>query len=351
MKKRYWVYLCLLAMIISGSVLLKPVLPVIQLPGEVLIWGKSEFIKDWFGGGLKNTFVATVLTWIILVAVTLGLRARSRTADEVPSGFYNVFEYLVEMLYGFVEGSAGRWARAFFPFFMTFLLWILVANWMELVPGVDSIGKWESMGELAIHKAEAAARIEGVHLDEEELHHIEEEAMEANIGDLQRGVFLLRAEANAEGEKPEDADYTLVPYVRAAATDLNFTLALALISVIMTQYYGFRAQGPGYLRKFFQFDANRIATNPLGAMDLIVGILELVAEFAKILSFSFRLLGNIFAGQVLLFVIGFLLPIANVAVYGLEAFVGLIQAAVFAMLTLTFMSQATISHAHGDDHH
>ena len=85
----------------------------------------------------------------------------------------------------------------------------------------------------------------------------------------------------------------------------------------------------------------------------LVGLIELVSEFAKILSFGFRLLGNIFAGQVLLFVIGFLAPVALVAVYGLEFFVGAIQAMVFAMLTLTFMSGATVSHHHGDDdeHH
>ncbi|GAB4149925.1 MAG: F0F1 ATP synthase subunit A [Candidatus Promineifilaceae bacterium] len=350
MKKRYWVYLCLLGMIIFGSVLVKPVLPVIQLPGELFVRFDNAFIKQWFGGGITNTFMGTLIAWVIIVVMAFSLKAKSRTADEVPSGFYNVFEWLVEALYGFVESSAGKWAKNFFPFFMTFILFILVANWLELVPGVDSIGKYETMGELAEHRAEAAAEAAGEHLSEDELHHIYDEAMEANTGDLQNGLFLMRATTDENGNKPEDADYTIVPFVRAAATDLNFTLALALISVVMTQYYGFKAQGAGYLKKFFQFDANKIAKNPLGAMDLIVGILELVAEIAKILSFSFRLLGNIFAGQVLLFVMAFLLPVANVAFFGLEFFVGAIQAAVFAMLTLTFMSQATQSHDHAEGH-
>jgi F-type H+-transporting ATPase subunit a len=84
-------------------------------------------------------------------------------------------------------------------------------------------------------------------------------------------------------------------------------------------------------------------------MDTLVGIIEFISEIAKILSFSFRRLGNVFAGQVLLFVIAFLLPVALVAVYGLEFFVGAIQALVFGLLTLTFMAGATASH-HDDEH-
>jgi F-type H+-transporting ATPase subunit a len=119
--------------------------------------------------------------------------------------------------------------------------------------------------------------------------------------------------------------------------------------VAATQYFGFKALGAGYLRKFFNFNADKIAKNPLSALDFVVGILELVSEIAKTLSFAFRLFGNIFAGQVLLFVIGFLLPVALFAIYGLEFFVGTIQAVVFGLLTLTFMAGAT--QHHGDDEH
>ncbi len=87
------------------------------------------------------------------------------------------------------------------------------------------------------------------------------------------------------------------------------------------------------------------------AMDPVVGLLELVSEISKILSFSFRLFGNIFAGQVLLFVMAFILPVANIAFFGLEFFVGLIQALVFALLSLIFMVQATHSHSVGDEGH
>jgi F-type H+-transporting ATPase subunit a len=180
-------------------------------------------------------------------------------------------------------------------------------------------------------------------------HAVEDEVGAENIGDLRRDPFLVRADETAEGEKPEDADWTIVPFVRAAATDLNFTISLALISVLFTQYFGFRALGPRYLSKFFTYSGDKVKKNPLSLMDTLVGLIEFISEIAKILSFSFRLLGNIFAGQVLLFVIAFLLPVALVAVYGLEFFVGAIQAIVFALLTLTFMAGATSSH-HDDEH-
>jgi F-type H+-transporting ATPase subunit a len=107
--------------------------------------------------------------------------------------------------------------------------------------------------------------------------------------------------------------------------------------------------GGSYLKKFFTLPIDAIAKNPIRALDPAVGILEFVSELSKILSFSFRLLGNIFAGQVLLFVMAFLLPVANVAFFALEFFVGLIQAIVFAMLSLVFMSGAT--EHHGDEEH
>lgn len=348
MKKRYIIYVALLlTLLITLGVfgLPQPVLPNIQLPGEILARGIPLV------GVLTNTFIGTLLAYIAIIAIALAARARSRTADEVPSGFYNVIEAIIEGAYNYVENASGKWARAFFPFFMTFVLLILAANWIELIPGVDSIGIWENKPHFEELKAYDAALAEGASPAEAEAigHEVEEEVDAANEGDWQRGAFLLRAPEDAEGNKPEDADWTIVPFVRAAATDLNFTIALALISVIFTQYFGFRALGPRYLSKFFTFSGDKIKKNPLSLMDTLVGIIEFISEIAKILSFSFRLLGNIFAGQVLLFVIAFLAPVALVAVYGLEFFVGAIQAIVFGLLTLTFMSGATTSH-HDEEH-
>lgn len=346
MKKRYVVALSLIAMIAIMFVV-PPVLPVVQLPGEIVLkWHDVglDFLEGPFSKGLTNTFIATVITYILVFAIVLAVRGWSRTADEIPTGFYNFFEMVIEGAYGYVENAAGKWAKNFFPFFMTFILFIILANWLELVPGVDSIGVPEDLGHHEVELAEAALP-EGEHLTEEEIHEIEEEAL--NEGGTFRRVgpfdFLVSA---PEGEAGEH----IIPFIRVSATDLNFTFAIALISVLATQYYGFRALGAGYLRKFFNFNADKIAKNPLSALDFVVGILELVSEIAKTLSFAFRLFGNIFAGQVLLFVIGFLLPVALFAIYGLEFFVGAIQALVFALLTLTFMAGATQEH-HGDEEH
>lgn len=363
MKKRYIIYLCVILLAVVGGVfgsgLLSPVRPVIQLPGEVvMLWGKESPLYGPFGKGLTNTFIAALISFFLMLILAFSLRAKSRTADEVPTGLYNFIEMIIEMAYGYVENAAGKWAKNFFPFFMTFILFIVGSNWMGLIPGVDSIGKWENLphyeAEKAADAAEKEAEAQGSHLTEEEIHEIEEtvehDVDHANVGDLQNGLFLMRATEDAEGNKPEDADWSIVPFVRPAATDLNLTLAMAIISVVMTQYYGMKAQGLKYWGKFFVWDGNKIAQNPLAILDPVVGLLEFVSEIFKIVSFAFRLLGNIFAGMVLLFVIGSLLPIGNLLFYHLEFAVGLLQGVVFALLTLTFMSGATQSH-HGDEHH
>ena len=129
----------------------------------------------------------------------------------------------------------------------------------------------------------------------------------------------------------------LVPLLRGVTADLNTTLALAIVSVASLQYYGLKAMGVKYIGKFINF------SNPIS---FFVGILEIISEFAKILSFAFRLFGNIFAGEVLLVVMGFLMPfIAPLPFLGLELFVGLVQAIVFVMLTLVFLRVA-VSYQH-----
>jgi len=136
-----------------------------------------------------------------------------------------------------------------------------------------------------------------------------------------------------------------------ASTDLNFTVAIAVISVVMTQVVGVRALGIGYFKKFWFTDT--LFSKPIfGVIDFLVGLLEIVADLAKILSFSFRLFGNIFAGSILLFVIGSLVPVFAQSIFlMLEFFVGMIQAIVFGMLTMVFMSQATASHHdEGEEH-
>ena len=127
-----------------------------------------------------------------------------------------------------------------------------------------------------------------------------------------------------------------VPLIRGGTADLNITLGTAIFAVLAVQVFGYKSQGLRYFKKFFNF------SNPI---NFFVGFLELISEFAKIMSFAFRLFGNIFAGEVLLAVIAFLLPIiAPLPFIGLEIFVGFIQALVFATLTLVFINIATSDH-------
>lgn len=346
-KKRYLAYLSFALLVIFSFGMFNlptvPVRPNIQLAGEIVFeWpGGRNFMGGLFGEGLTNTFIGYMLAWGLLVWLAVRLRARSRTSDEVPTGFYNFFEMIIEGAYGYVQNAAGKWAKTFFPFFMTFVLLILTANWLELLPGVDSLGWQEDLAHHRVEVAERQAELEGTVLTPKEKEGIEADAREE--GGRFSGLFLLKTE---EGE---EAGKQVVPWVRAAATDLNFTVALALVSVVFTQVVGVRALGPGYFKKFWAFSEKKIVRGPFGMMDVAVGLLELISELSKILSFSFRLFGNIFAGQVLLFVIASLAPVANLGVYFLEFAVGAIQALVFGLLTLTFMTGATTAH-HGDEH-
>lgn len=380
MKKRYLIMISVILMIVLGSFVgfTRPVRPYIQLPGEIYPGTQNWPIVGDIFGGLTNTFMSSLIAWIAVVVLVLALKARSRTADEIPTGFYNFFEMLVEVAYNFAEGIAGPKVRNFFPWFMTFILYILMTNWMGLVPGWDSVGFWEYKPHFYAEKDAKALKADAVNAGEE----ISKEELEAfihertkfydaqNVGDLRVApVFLIRADANADpnapieqdrdghyiGRNPEAADWTIVPFFRPGATDLNYTLAFALVAMTMVQFFGFKYLGVrGYLAKFFPFVGKgwgkEVAKNKIKAIDPAVGILELVSEISKIISFAFRLLGNLFAGMVLLFVMAYLLPVANVVFFGLEFFVGMIQALVFALLMLIFMVSATESH-HGDEEH
>jgi F-type H+-transporting ATPase subunit a len=135
----------------------------------------------------------------------------------------------------------------------------------------------------------------------------------------------------------------VIPYFRSVFSDVNNTLAMGICSFLIVEFWGFQALGFAYLKKFF---VNPI-TNPIGTF---VGLLELLSEFIRMISFAFRLFGNIFAGEVLILMLTFLMPFIFVdIIYGLELFVGFIQAAVFALLTLVFATMA-VEH-HGDEDH
>ncbi len=321
----------------------KPISPVVVIPGEP-IWPTLPFFT--------NTMLATVVADLILIVVALGAFRFVRSGQLVPRGFYNFFEFLVEFLWNATEGAAGRWAKRIFPFMATIFLLILTANLTKLVPGFESIGY---MKEAHGHGYESAELIPGVLYTIDANRPVEAEG--AGTAPVDTGQHTEPGEAATGAAEPVGGachSCEVVPFIRGAATDLNFTFALAVIAVVMTQVFGLIALGPGYLTKFFNF-APLITKPGMGVIDFGVGLLELISEFSKILSFSFRLFGNIFAGTLLLSILGALtVVLIPVGLYIFELFFGMIQAYVFAMLALVFMSQATVSHHeadHGEGHH
>jgi hypothetical protein len=145
-KKRYILLLLVVLMIVFGSIVAytRPVLPFIQLPGEVYPGTQGLMPQFLFNNtGFTNTFASTLLAWAVILLLIFAVKARSRTPDEVPTGFYNFFEMIIEGAYNFAQNIAGPKVKEFFPFFMSFILIILVSNWMGLLPGFDSIGLWE----------------------------------------------------------------------------------------------------------------------------------------------------------------------------------------------------------------
>ncbi|MBI5122760.1 F0F1 ATP synthase subunit A [Candidatus Roizmanbacteria bacterium] len=155
---------------------------------------------------------------------------------------------------------------------------------------------------------------------------------------LQNWFSLLPGVGSLLIKVKEGHEEVLVPLLRANTADLNTTIALAIISVFSIQYFAIKYLGiKKYLHKFFNF------SDPIS---FFVGILDILSEFSKILSFAFRLFGNIFAGEVLLTIVAFLVPVlASFPFIALEIFVGFVQALVFSMLTAVFLSNAVVEHS------
>jgi len=146
--------------------------------------------------------------------------------------------------------------------------------------------------------------------------------------------------------------FHITPFVRGPATDLSLTFALAIMAMVLVQAYGVWAQGPAYFEKFINISAlGNLGKKPLGAIDFIVGLIEIISEIGKIVSLAFRLFGNLFAGGVALMAISFLVSmLVPGIIFGLEVIIGSVQALVFAVLFVVFAVQAMESHHGGDEH-
>ena len=342
--------------------LFPPILPTIHVePEPVLCIGDTLANHCAAGFPISNSMIAMAIVDAVLIIFFL---LATRKAQIVPSGLQNFMEWIVELLYRQCQQVAGKNAPRVFPVGAAIFLFVLFANYMELIPGVDTIGRVqhaeenEQGYELSRNTPEGSFFVM--------LNTNCPVITEAKYNQLTPAQKQARAEAGcqgpiAEGAGPEFRGWVVVPTVRTVTTDINLTLALALVAFGAIQTFGIinhrphnrtgvRATLTGirrYLSKFFNVSGlRREGTGKIfGAVDLFASLLELIGEFVKIISYTFRLFGNIFAGTVLIFVTMSIIPyIAPVAPMLLEVFVGAIQAYVFMMLTWVFMGVAAQVH-------
>lgn len=296
----------------------------------------AETILNFFGLEISNSIFTSLIVSFFLVGFALYFRSQFRHTDK-PSALQNFVEMIVESLYNFVHSITENHKKSalFFPIIATFFIFIVLNNYLGLFPGVGYVMVQEqhiSQSDLSTQAMASTAPAEtAVPVTEvAEGEHATEETTDASV---------THDETADSGEG--SALHKAVPLMRAATADLNTTLALAIISVVLTQVFGVSHLGLAYFKKFIDF------SSPIG---FFVGILEMILETAKIVSFAFRLFGNIFAGEVLLAVMTYLVGVLVPApFYALELFVGFIQGLVFSMLTLLFFNLATKGH-HEEEH-
>jgi F-type H+-transporting ATPase subunit a len=279
---------------------------------------------------VTNSMFASLIISAFLIGFAVITRLKLQNTDK-PTGIQNVAEWLVETLHNLVfsvTGDLKKSARFFGPV-ATFFIFILLNNWFGLLPGFGTIGFTHSPEPKEIVVEESALLVPAEEIIEPEII--------AEDHSVKTPEILTEVEPAETTKSDESHDKgVFVPYLRAGTADLNTTIALALISFTLIQIFGVQYSHLGYFKKFFNFSS---------PIDFFVGVLELISEIGKIISFAFRLFGNVFAGEVLLVVISALVPILiPMPFYGLEIFVGLVQALVFAMLSLVFYNIATQHH-------
>ncbi len=246
---------------------------------------------------------AMVNGWIAVVFFVVVAAVASRREGLVPSGVHNLIEGVIEFMMSEIQKVTGDTYRTkqFLPIVGTIFLFVLFSNWLGLIPGTGSIGVW------GIHEGHTA----------------------------------------------------LIPLLRPAASDLNMTLGIALFAVLSSHVIGLMSLGPvGHFSKFVNIRGiwRSLKKGPMAVIvaviEFFVGLLEVISEVAKVLSLSLRLFGNVFAGEVLLTVmLGLLAYFLPIPFIFLEILVGIIQATVFAMLTLAYLTVATEDHGHEEEGH
>jgi F-type H+-transporting ATPase subunit a len=326
----------ILAVIGAGVVIFKGVPPAVIL--------RSETIFSIGPFAVRNTVFSS---WVVIVFLVIASLLSTRKLTLVPVRFLqNFVEAVVEWMYGVVEDAAGPAnARRFFPLVATIFLYVICSNWLSLLPIYGTLGN-VTAPEVTQGETAKAVVFQTVHIGSVPVAVI---PLHPQVVEVQAGPNGEAVRTDGQPMVSSDGSQTtgnLTPYFRGVFTDANAPLSIAIVSFIAVEYWGLTTLGAGsYLSKFFQFGA--LKNGPMGIIDIFVGLLELLSEFIRIISFTFRLLGNIFAGEVLLVFMTYLVPFVVPAVfYGLEVFVGFIQASVFALLTLVFAVMAVQPHEH-----
>ncbi len=253
----------------------------------------SESIAHIGHFNITNSLLTSTITLLIVLFFVFIIRRRLK---KVPTGAQNILEMIIESSFAIFDDVTGSRKRSmqFAPVVLSLFFFILISNWLGMLPGVGSIGQIVKSGQ----------------------------------------------------------ELFFIPYLRGPTADINTTLALATIGVVLSHIFGVLAVGWwNYLNRFVNFksfleipkkikkDPMIIIVNPIKAF---VGLIEIIGEFAKVASLSFRLFGNVFAGEVLLASISALLALAvPIPFLFLEILVGFIQALIFAMLVLTYMTVST----------
>jgi len=294
---------------------------------------------------VTNSVFTSVIISAILIGFAAFVNSQLKHTDR-PTGLQNFAEWIVESLYNFVHSITNdhKKTNRFLPFIATFFLFILLNNWFGLLPGVGSIvvPLHESAQQQSEHQAQSGLTPEVYAATEEvQVNPIEiVEEVENTTGGDHSPADAATGDMTHVAEATDGYNHGLVmvPLFRPGTADLNTTIALGAISIFVTQIFGFQYSSFAYFGKFLNFSS---------PIMFFVGIVEIISEFAKIISFAFRLFGNIFAGEVLLIIITYLAGlIVPMPFYGIELFVGFIQALVFSMISLVFFNMASERHAH-----
>jgi len=346
------IILALAILILGGFLFLRAPKPIIELKAETI-----------FSIGPFNVTNTYITSWIVIIFISLFAYAATRRMSLIPRGIQNLFEAIIEAIYNLVVNTAGeKHGRRFFPVIATILLYVAMSNWFGLLPFFATVGKVEEIDahHATLHEEGVViSKVAGLNMlmpgaKDVELPktvtlpdgQVEEVVSGSSVEVKELAIEEARREANL---KEDEKIGVLVPFFRSVNTDLNNPLALAIWSAIFVEFWGISTQGFfRYAGKFFNFGRLLRGKVVDGVIDVFVGILEFIAELARLISFTFRLFGNIFAGEMLFLVVIFLLPLVFLDfVYLLELFVGLIQAFIFAMLTLVF-GVIAVSAAHGE---